>query len=161
MKPGIVKLLCVLAATVFASSAMADFKVATYPPVPESWSVKIEGNTVIYESPVSKKQKMPLTKILFTYTKRTENKNAELLTLEYVKKYECKEPKRLGKGFYTASCSDIGRDVVIVGEPNNMYQIEIAGEYNSVALELINSYLNAIVGGKKTFEDRDIGENKS
>ena len=70
MNPGIIKLLCALAASVVASSAMADFKVATYPPVPESWSVTIEGNTVIYESPVSKKQTTPLTKILFTYTKR-------------------------------------------------------------------------------------------
>lgn len=161
MKLGIIKLLCAFATCTCSFCATAEFKVATYPPVPESWSVNIEGNTVIYESPVNKKQKTPLTKILFTYTKRTENKNAELLTLEYVKKHECKEPKRLGKGFYSASCPDIGRDVVIVGEPNNMYQIEIAGEYNSVALELINSYLNAIVGGKKTFVDRDIGENKS
>lgn len=39
-----------------------------------------------------------------------------------------------------------------------MYTVEISGDYNTVSTNLINAYVNAIVNGKRTFDNRDIGE---
>ena len=39
-----------------------------------------------------------------------------------------------------------------------MYTVEITGEYTSIAKSLINEYVRNIVNGKRTFEDRNIGE---
>lgn len=150
-----------------STNVSAQIQVATLPTVPESWTVSIEGTTVIYASPVNKKLKQPSSSVRFTYSKRTTEKNeeGETITLDakavtdrYVKKNECKAPRQLGIGFYTAACPSISRDVVIVGEANNMYTVEITGEYTSIAKSLINEYVRNIVNGKRTFEDRNIGE---
>ena len=39
-----------------------------------------------------------------------------------------------------------------------MYTIELSGEYDRIAIDLINTYVNSIVNGKRTFADREIGE---
>ena len=48
--------------------------------------------------------------------------------------------------------------MVIVGEINNMYTVEIIGDYSTVAMGLINTYVTQIVTGKRTFDDREIGD---
>ena len=140
-------------------NATDSIQMAYFPPVPESWDVKVEGTSIEYTSPVNKKtQPTPKTTVRFHYTKTTEDKDAETLSNEYSKSHECNVPKLQGKGFYTISCPTIGRDVVIVGEPNNMYTVEISGERSSEGVELINTYVTSIVNGKRTFIDREIGE---
>lgn len=134
-------------------------QVAYFPPVPESWNVTVEGDTVVYSSPVNRKtQPTPSSIVRFTYSKRTKGKDAQNVIDDYVKNNQCKEAKNLGKGFYTASCPNISRDVVVIGEVNNMYTVEISGDYNTVSTNLINTYVNSIVNGKRTFDNRDIGE---
>ena len=60
-----------------STNASAQIQVATLPTVPESWTVSIEGTTVIYASPVNKKLKQPSSSVRFTYSKRTTEKNEE------------------------------------------------------------------------------------
>ena len=154
------KSLLLIATLSFAIQSLASIiRPAFLPAVPESWGVAIIGTTVEYTSPVNPKtQKVPKTIVRFTYSRRTNNKDAKTIIDEYVKSNGCKSPKQLGKGFYSASCSNIGRDVVVVGEISNMYTIELSGEYDRIAIDLINTYVNSIVNGKRTFEDREIGE---
>lgn len=146
-----------LAGALYSLEATA-VQVAYFPPVPESWNVTVEGDTVVYSSPVNKTQPTPNSTIRFTYSKRTLGKDAKKVVDDYVNQNQCKEAKTLGKGFYTASCPNIGRDVVVIGEVNNMYTVEISGDYNTVSTNLINVYVNSIVNGKRTFDNRDIGE---
>ena len=130
-----------------------------FPPVPENWTMKVEGTTVEYYSPVnSKTSRNPRTVLRLQYTKKHADKDAKTLAEEYSKEHECKPPKQQGKGFYTISCPLIQRDAVVVGEPGNMYHIELSGDRVQEAMDLINSYVTAIVNGKRTFEDREIGE---
>ncbi len=137
----------------------AETQMAYFPPVPESWDVKVEGTSIEYSSPVNKKtQPQPKTKVRFQYTKTTMDKDAVTLSQEYAKSHECATPREQGKAFFTISCPNISRNAVIVGEPNNMYTIEITGEVSAEAKVLINSYVTSIVNGKRTFEDREIGE---
>ncbi len=42
-----------------------------------------------------------------------------------------------------------------------MYFIELSGEVTAEAKNLINTYVTSIVNGKRTFEDREIGEKLS
>ncbi|MGN1281996.1 MAG: hypothetical protein ACI4UM_08885 [Succinivibrio sp.] len=154
---GIIGCLCL---GVVSFAAVSAVQLAYFPPVPESWTLTIEGNTVVYASPTNKKtQPLPKTTIRINYSKRTASKDALGIISEYVKQNTCNEPKQLGRGFYTASCPNMGRDIVVIGELNNMYSIEISGEYSSIAKNLINTYVNSIVNGKRIFEDREIGEN--
>lgn len=140
-------------------NANAAIQIAYFPPVPESWNVTIEANTVIYTSPIDKKtQPTPRTTLRFNYSKATNGQDAYDLIRDYVKKNSCRQTKQLGKGFYTASCPSMSRDVVIVGEINNMYTVEIIGDYSTVAMGLINTYVTQIVTGKRTFDDREIGD---
>lgn len=151
-------LMCV-GAGFLSYKANADIQIAYFPPVPESWNIAIEANTVVYTSPIDKKtQPTPRTTVRFNYTKRTHGADAYELIRDYVKKNSCRQSKQLGKGFYTASCPSMSRDVVIVGEVDNMYTVEIIGDYSTVAMGLINTYVNHIVTGKRTFDDREIGD---
>lgn len=149
-----------LAAVVFAvGTAQAAIRTAFFPPVPESWTQEIEGKAVVYKSPVVPKvQPEPLTQVRFTYSKATNGQDALSYAQDFIKKNSCTKAVEQGKGFYTTSCSTLGEDAVIIGEPDNMYLIEISGEYTNVAMDMINGYLNSIVKGKRTFNDRDIGE---
>ena len=118
---------------------------AFFPPVPESWDVKVEGNTIEYTSPTNPKtQKTPKTKVTFNYSKKTNDKDAKTLIDEYAKSHECNDPKEQGKGFYTTACPNIQRDTVIVGEPNNMYTIELSGEISAEAASLVNIILELL-----------------
>lgn len=148
-----------LVASMGAATAATIVRPATFPPVPESWNVSILGNTVEYSSPTNlKTQKTPKTVVRFTYSKRTNSKDAKAVISEYAKTNSCKTPKLQGKGFYTASCPNSGVDVVVIGEVSNMYTIELTGSYDKIAINLINTYVNSIINGKRTFDDRDIGE---
>ncbi len=153
------KLLQIVSLASVSSLALANTQMAYFPPVPESWDVKIENNSIEYTSPVNKKtQPQPKSRVKFVYTKNTETKDATTLAEEYSKTHECNPPKLQGKGFYTISCPTISRDAVIVGEVNNMYTIELTGERTPESIGLINTYVTSIVNGKRTFEDREIGE---
>ncbi|MGN0894945.1 MAG: hypothetical protein ACI4ND_08135 [Succinivibrio sp.] len=153
-------LLSVLGLGLSSFAALSAVQIAYFPAVPESWNLNVEGTTVVYTSPTNRKtQPLPKTTIRINYSKRTAAKDALGVISEYVKNNSCNESKQLGKGFYTASCPNMGRDIVVIGEVNNMYSIEISGEYSSIAKNLINTYVNSIVNGKRTFDDREIGEN--
>lgn len=148
-------------ALVFSTQAFATsvIRPAYFPAVPESWGVAIVGNTVEYSSPTNPKtQKQPKTVVRFTYSRSTNQKDAKTIIDEYVKNNGCKSPIQQGKGFYTASCASIDRDVVVVGEVSNMYTVELCGEYDRIAISIINAYINSVINGKRTFEDREIGE---
>ncbi|SKA61045.1 hypothetical protein SAMN02745213_01008 [Succinivibrio dextrinosolvens DSM 3072] len=154
--------LVLLSAILLGFSAYAETQMAYFPPVPESWNVKVEGTSIEYSSPVNKKtQPQPKTKVRFQYTKTTQDKDATTLAQEYAKTNECGAPREQGKAFFTISCPNIARNAVIVGEPNNMYFIELSGEVSAEAKNLINTYVTSIVNGKRTFEDREIGEKVS
>lgn len=175
-----VTLLCLLAALLPATAVMADddddddekaavappspddkleLKVTHFPPVPESWTMSLEDKTVIYSSPVVPKvQPEPATVLRFTYTKATLGKDARLYATDYAQAKKCELPVKRGKGFYTIGCSIMGSDVVVIGEPDNMYMIEIQGKYSKEATDLLSDYLNAIISGKRTFRDRSIGD---
>ena len=103
------KSLLLIATLSFATQSLASIiRPAFLPAVPESWGVAIIGTTVEYTSPVNPKtQKVPKTIVRFTYSRRTNNKDAKTIIDEYVKSNGCKSPKQLGKGFYSASCSNI------------------------------------------------------
>lgn len=142
--------------------ALAETQMAYLPPVPESWNVVVTGTTVEYTSPVNRKtQPTPKTTLRFTYSRKTQGKTAIEVISDYAKNNGCSEPKKQGKSFYTSSCEAISRDVVVVGEPNNMYTIEISGEHGTESSQIVNTYLTSIINGKRTFEDREIGENVS
>jgi|SRR5574344_18078 hypothetical protein len=157
------KLLYTLATCALVSEvALAETQMAYLPPVPESWNVVVTGTTVEYTSPVNRKtQPTPKTTLRFTYSRKTQGKTAIEVISDYAKNNGCSEPKKQGKSFYTSSCEAISRDVVVVGEPNNMYTIEISGEHGTESSQIVNTYLTSIINGKRTFEDREIGENVS
>lgn len=139
-------------------TACAEIKSAFLPAVPESWNMTIDGKTVIYSAPVAKKGEKPATVVKFTYTRATKGRDAAAVMDEYIRVHQCSPKTEQGKGFYTTSCATVSTDAVVVGEPDNMYTLEVVGLYNQASTNLINSYLNEIINGKRTFEDRDIGE---
>lgn len=146
----------------FASAASADddfeVKAAFFPPVPEGWSMSVDGKSVVYSSPVPKDSKTPATQVCITYTRNTSGKDAAAYADDYVKLNKCSQKSQHGKGFYTTNCKTVGKDAVIIGESDNLYLIELKGIYNQVSTDLINSYVNSVISGKHTFHDRNIGE---
>lgn len=137
-----------------------DFEVraAFFPPVPEGWSMSVDGKSVVYSSPVPKDSKTPATQVRITYTRDTSGRDAAAYTDDYVKLNGCSQKSQQGKGFYTTNCKTVGKDAVIIGEPDNLYLIELNGLYNQVSTDLINSYVNSVISGKHSFHDRNIGE---
>lgn len=136
-----------------------ELKITHFPPVPESWTMSLDDKTIVYSSPVVPKvQPEPATVLRFTYTKATMGKDAYTYSADYAQQKRCELPVKRGKGFYTIGCSLMGNDVVIIGEPDNMYMIEIHGTYSKEATDLISNYLNEIIAGKRTFRDRSIGD---
>jgi hypothetical protein len=150
-----------LAAAAQALAASADdveVRAAFFPPVPETWTMAVEGKTVVYSSPVPKGSKNPATQVRITYTKDTGGRDAAAYADDYASLNKCAAKARHGKGFYTTNCQTAGKDAVIIGESDNLYLIELKGIYNQVSTELINTYVNTVISGKHTFRDRDIGE---
>ncbi len=162
-------LLCVaLSATVCTGVAFAEeeyaeepvFKarVAHFPPLPDGWTLTVnDDNSINYKSPANANGES-VSNVRFLYTKRTSGMDAFEYAQDYAETNVCADPIIQGVGFYTVSCKTSQTDAVIIGEPNNMYLIEVMGEYSSVSINMINSYLNDIVSGKHTFKNRDIGE---
>ncbi|MGN0909177.1 MAG: hypothetical protein ACI4NA_06115 [Succinivibrio sp.] len=148
----------------WAAQASADgddnsgVRAAFFPPVPETWSMSIDGKTVVYSSPVPKGSKVPATEVRITYTKDTGGRDAAAYADDYIRLNHCAPKSGHGKGFYTTNCQTAGKDAVIIGESDNLYLIELKGVYNQVSTDLINQYVNAVISGKRTFRDRDIGE---
>lgn len=150
--------LVMLSAVWGLAQAATEIRSAHFPPVPEGWNIKIDGQTVIYTAPKRGESQRPSSILRFTHTKNTAGQDAQGFMESYISNNNCSKEKKLGKGFYTVSCRRKATDAVVVGEENNLYLLEITGEYSKVAVSLLNTYLNEIVKGKHTFEDRDIGE---
>ena len=134
-------------------------KFATLPPVPNGWSVDVVNQSGVYTSPLNPKTHASDTKLTFTYTKATNGNNALQWARKYIIENHCKNPVRLGYGFYSVSCPQAQSDVIFVGEPDNIYTIAIEGEYTRQSVDVVNNYLTSIINGKRTFKDRNIGEN--
>ncbi len=142
----------------FAGADDGDVRAAFFPPVPETWTMELDGRTVVYSSPVPKGSKEPATQVRITYTKNTGGRDAAAYADDYIRLNRCAPKSSHGKGFYTTNCQTAGKDAVIIGESDNLYLIELKGVYNQVSTDLINSYVNTVISGKHTFRDRDIGE---
>ncbi len=154
------KTLCLAAVTVMAEYACADnIRSAHFPPVPEGWTIEVNGNTVIYKSPSGGKNNLPSASVLrFTHTRNSGGLDAEKYIQDYINTNECERANQLGIGVYRSTCRSNKSDVVVAGEVNNMYLLEIQGEYSKSAVATMQAYLDEIIKGKHTFEDRNIGE---
>lgn len=146
------------ACALMADAAVADVRTAYFPPVPEGWSVRIDNTTVVYSSAARNEHNGPLSQLKFTYSRSTHGMDAAGVADDFIERNRCSPKVEQGKGFYTAGCKLLGTDVIVIGEVNNVYRIEITGSYSREVTMLLNKYVNDIVRGKRTFEDRDIGE---
>lgn len=146
------------AGAMIACSAVADVRTAYLPPVPDGWSVRVDNTTVVYSSAARNEQNGPLSQVKFTYSRSTHGLDAAGVADEYIERNRCSPKVEQGKGFYTSGCKLMGTDVIVIGEVNNVYRIEVTGSYSREVTMLLNKYVNDIVRGKRTFEDRDIGE---
>lgn len=77
---------------------------------------------------------------------------------DYVIKNNCAEKSQQGNGFYTTSCRKSNTYAIVIGEVDNLYLIELIGNYNHAAQAIIEQYVGNIVNGKKVFANRDIGD---
>lgn len=128
-----------------------------FPAVPFGWSVGIQDNVVTYVNQ-SGKGPMKNTAIKMRYTRKTASMDAAKYMDYYVHNHSCADKEMQGKGFYTTSCINTNTFTIVIGEVNNMYVIELTGEYNSAARAIIENYVGSIVRGKRVFADRGIGE---
>ena len=129
-----------------------------FPPVPVGWTMDVINNKVEYQSPINLKTNNSDTIIDFTYTIDTKGMDAKKYAESYVKEKECSKAKALGKGFYTTSCETLNTYAIFIGEVDNLYKIELHGDYASDASVLIKNYVNEIINGKHVFNDRTIGD---
>lgn len=130
-----------------------------FPPVPYGWQIEIApDNTVSYFHPKSKNSDEVDTTINMRYTRRTLDQDAEAFIDEYIATNSCEDKTQQGHGFYTTTCGVTNTYAIVIGEVNNMYLIELKGNYSSAASAIIGSYVNSIVKGKRVFKDRSIGE---
>lgn len=142
----------------FASVDVNEIRPVYFPAVPEGWKISLIGNSVEYEAPKLTDSNADPTFITFTYTKNTAGKDAKSFSQNYSSKNSCQSARKLGYGFYTIRCPIANRYVIIVGEPNNLYQIELTGTYTDGANALISDYVNKIISGKHVFRNRFIGD---
>lgn len=138
-----------------------------YPAVPFGWEVKIEDNTVSYirknsDDDASRTSDAlgndPDTTIRMYYTRKTLGKNAAAFMDDYVAKNGCEAKSKQGTGFYTTSCRNTNTYAIVIGEKDNLYRIELIGNYNTAARTIIEHYVGNIVNGKKVFANRNIGD---
>lgn len=141
-----------------AFEQVPQFKPVSFPPVPEGWTQKIEGLSVEYHGPKKHGKKESDSIVRITYSRSTSGQDAEALIGAFAKKYECSAPEMIGKGFYTASCPAHNSYVIVIGEINNAYQIELEGLYDKPCQALIEGYIREIISGKHVFNDRYIGD---
>ena len=116
---------------------------APFPAVPKGWSQEIINNTVIYNAPLSETTNTIPTTIRLTYTRKTDNQNAAA---------------EVAKNFFTTQCKSKDTYAVVIGEPSNMYLIELIGQYDAKAKNIINTYIKDITTGKHVFYDRTVGD---
>ena len=155
---------CLLALSSFSLYAKEDsseIRNVYFPPVPEFWEQRIEGQSIVYSAPVAKQGEKSPTEIKITYTRRTLGRDAIAMIKEYGKSHQCSSERQLGVGFYMTSRKDYGTDAIFIGEPDNLYEVEISGIYTREAKELVSRYLSEIIKGKRTFLDRSIGDSLS
>ena len=88
---------------------------------------------------------------------RTHGQDAAAYADGVIKERSCSAKVRAGTGFYTAACPGSGSHLVWVGEPGNLYMVEISGYYDRGVKALVEGYISAVVNGKRVFRDRNIG----
>ncbi len=141
-----------------ALEQVPEFKPVSFPPVPEGWTQKIQGLSVEYHGPKKQGKKDSDSIVRITYSRSTSGLDAQAMIDAFVKKFECNPPDMIGKGFYTASCPANNSYVIVIGEINNAYQIELEGLYDKPCQALIEGYIREIISGKHVFNDRYIGD---
>lgn len=131
---------------------------APFPAVPKGWSQEIINNTVIYNAPLSETTNTIPTTIRLTYTRKTDNQNAVAFMDSYISRSKCEKSKEVAKNFFTTQCKSKDTYAVVIGEPSNMYLIELIGQYDAKAKNIINTYIKDITTGKHVFYDRTVGD---
>lgn len=128
-----------------------------FPPVPFGWKVVVADNAVNFtkETPGKVTQE---TSIKMRYTRKTYRMDAEQYMDRYVATHSCENKVKEGTGFYTAACLTNNTYAIVIGEVNNMYIIELTGEFNQAARAILEQYVSSIIRGKKVFADRNIGD---
>lgn len=130
-----------------------------FPPVPFGWSISVDDNVVRYVNVAAAKGgKGQGTTIKMRYTRKTSRMDASTYMDWYIHNNSCSEKVTQGNGFYTTSCVNSNTYTIVLGEVNNMYIIELIGDYNAAARAIIENYVGSIVRGKRVFADRSIGE---
>lgn len=129
-----------------------------FPPVPFGWNIDIDDKVVRYVNVANAKVKTQATTIKMRYTRKTRRMDASAYMDNYISSHACSEKIEQGHGFYTTSCVTNNTYTIVIGEVNNMYIIELVGDYNAAARAIIENYVGSIIRGKRVFYDRSIGE---
>lgn len=137
---------------------MKNIEPVYYPPVPFGWQVVVgTDNSVSYVHANQSEGADHTTTIKMFYTRKTANMDAERYMSNYVYNHSCTNMFKQGTGFYTADCLESNTYAIVIGEVDNMYVIELTGDYNNAARAIIEGYVSSIITGKKVFADRNIG----
>ena len=137
---------------------MKNIEPVYYPPVPFGWQVVVgTDNSVSYVHANQSEGADHTTTIKMFYTRKTANMDAERYMSNYVYNHSCTNMFKQGTGFYTADCLETNTYAIVIGEVDNMYVIELTGDYNNAARAIIEGYVSSIISGKKVFADRNIG----
>lgn len=137
---------------------MKNIEPVYYPPVPFGWQVVVgTDNSVSYVHANQSEGADHTTTIKMFYTRKTANMDAERYMSNYVYNHSCTNMFKQGTGFYTADCLETNTYAIVIGEVDNMYVIELTGDYNNAARAIIEGYVSSIITGKKVFADRNIG----
>ena len=137
---------------------MKNIEPVYYPPVPFGWQVVVgTDNSVSYVHANQGEGADHTTTIKMFYTRKTANMDAERYMSNYVYNHSCTNMFKQGTGFYTADCLESNTYAIVIGEVDNMYVIELTGDYNNAARAIIEGYVSSIISGKKVFADRNIG----
>ncbi len=139
-------------------SYMRNIVPVYFPAVPFGWKVIVgDDNSVSYIHTVGNSNNNG-TIIKMRYTRKTSRMDAAAYMDHYVYQHSCTDKIKQGTGFYTTSCMTNNTYTIVVGEVDNMYIIELKGDYNAAARAIIENYVGNIVNGKKVFMDRNIGD---
>lgn len=137
---------------------MKNIEPVYYPPVPFGWQVVVgSDNSVSYVHANQSEGADHTTTIKMFYTRKTAKMDAERYMRNYVYNHSCTNMFKQGTGFYTADCLESNTYAIVIGEVDNMYVIELTGDYNNAARAIIEGYVSSIITGKKVFADRNIG----
>lgn len=137
---------------------MRNIRPVYFPAVPFGWKIEIsDDNTVSYIHAKSEGSESGTT-IKMRYTRRTYGMDAAGFMDRYISANSCEDKTKVGKGFFTTSCGVSNTYAIAIGEKNNLYFIELVGNYSSASSAIISNYVNSIVSGKKVFKDRNIGD---